>query len=66
MHRESLSLVVKLNVTGEYQLHVCTALDLVGLRMVYLGGGGEKPNQETWSNSSPTKTKLNNMCITNH
>lgn len=39
MQRESLSLAVKLNVIGEYQLHICKALDLVGLRIIYFEGG---------------------------
>lgn len=38
---ESLPLSVKMNVIGEYQLHVCKALDLVGLTMIYFFGGGE-------------------------
>jgi hypothetical protein len=30
---------VKLNVIGEYHLHVCKALDLVRLKMIYFFGG---------------------------
>jgi len=32
-------LAVKLNVTGEYHLHVCKALDLVRLKTIYFLGG---------------------------